>query len=313
MRVVTATGDVLEQLDQRNPAAQSGEILLFSCVRNELPRLPYFLDYYRDLGVDRFVIIDNDSADESTGFLMTQPDTHVFHTAASYAGSHYGVHWVNALTDRLAAGHWVAVADADELLVYPYCEHMRLGELTADLDAIGRTALLTFLLDMYAGKPIRDTLYVPGTPFLDTCPYFDSDSYTRPRWGFRRKVPARGGARRRLFWKEGAEFRGKPPYLPKVPLVRWTDGLAYEASTHKIEGVRLAPITGALLHFKMFSDFAENVRIEVERNEQWDSAAQYSVYAHSLAAEPNLNPMYEGSVRYLNSTQLIDLGLMVSR
>lgn len=37
-------------------------ILLFSTLRNERVRLPYFLRYYRSLGVNHFLIVDNDRA-----------------------------------------------------------------------------------------------------------------------------------------------------------------------------------------------------------------------------------------------------------
>lgn len=45
--------------------ASANGILLFSTLRNERVRLPYFLRYYRDLGVNHFLIVDNDSEDGS--------------------------------------------------------------------------------------------------------------------------------------------------------------------------------------------------------------------------------------------------------
>lgn len=52
----------------------SHEILLFSKCRNESLRLPAFLRHYRNLGVNRFFIVDNESTDGSTEYLVTQPD-----------------------------------------------------------------------------------------------------------------------------------------------------------------------------------------------------------------------------------------------
>ena len=49
-------------------------ILLFSTLRNERIRLPYFLRYYRNLGVNHFLIVDNDSDDGSREYLQAQPD-----------------------------------------------------------------------------------------------------------------------------------------------------------------------------------------------------------------------------------------------
>ena len=43
------------------------DILLVCTFRNEQIRLPYFLKYYRDLGVAHFLFIDNGSEDGAAG------------------------------------------------------------------------------------------------------------------------------------------------------------------------------------------------------------------------------------------------------
>ena len=66
---------------------KSDSLLSFSCIRNELPRLKYFLNYYRAKGVDHFFIVDNGSTDGSQEFLINKPDVTVFQTGSSYRGS----------------------------------------------------------------------------------------------------------------------------------------------------------------------------------------------------------------------------------
>lgn len=300
----------LERLDDRPIEPAGDEILLFCCARNEATRLPSFFDHYRRLGVGRFLFVDNDSVDATRPFLLGQPDTHVFHAAGSYAASNYGVDWLNALLQRWGEKHWVVVVDADELLVYPGCETEPLPALARRLDARGHDALACFLLDMYADGPIRAARLAMGDSMLETCPYFDADGYDPVRRGPHAGVPARGGARRRLFWPPGSAHRGRPPYLPKFPLVRWSTGRAYRASTHEIAGVRPAPISGALLHFKLVADFAERCDVEIERGEHWGGAAQYSAYAAGMQAQPDLSAMYQGSTRWRDSRQLVELGLL---
>jgi len=311
MIVTTVSGD-LRSVGRDPVAARAGEILAFACVRNESLRLPYFLAYHRGLGVSRFIVIDNDSTDGTAALLQAQPDVDVFHTAGSYAGSHYGVHWLNGLLRVFGCGHWVLVVDADELLVYPDSESVPLPQFVGMLDRAGADGLITFLLDMYPGGPIQDACYTPGEPFLAASPYFDVSSYTPGSEGLRGRLPERGGPRRRLFWPAGQERRGKPPYLQKIPLVKWREGLHYLASTHLIDGLTLSSTTGVLLHFKFLADFARRSRLEVERGEHWDRAAQYEAYAEALAVNPGLSAMYEGSARYRGSRQLIELGLMMA-
>lgn len=310
MRVTTVDGDELDRLGPAPAPLLSGEVAVFACVRNESLRLPYFLRYYRGLGVTRFIVVDNDSSDGTTALLQSQADVDLFHTARSYAGSHCGVGWLNGLLREFGCDHWVLVVDADELLVYPGCETVPLPAFVKTLEASRADGLLTFLLDMYPDGPIQGTRYEPGAPLPAACPYFDVDSYTLGAEGLRARLPERGGPRRRLFWQSGRDDRGHPPFLQKVPLVKWREDLRYLASTHLIDGLHLASTTGVLLHFKFLGDFAERSRIEVERGQHWDNAAQYQAYAATLSATPGLSAMYPGSTPYRGSRQLVELGLM---
>ena len=105
-------------------------------------------------------------------------------------------------------------------------------------------------------------------------------------------------------------MKKKPPYLPKIPLIKWHSGLAYKSSTHSIDGVRLAVATGVLLHFKLFDDFIERAFIETNREEHWLNAAEYKIYVNGLASIKDSSLLYSGSVLYQDSSQLIDLGIM---
>ena len=69
-------------------------------------------------------------------------------------------------------------------------------------------------------------------------------------------------------------------------------------------------LTGTLLHFKFFSDFVERAALEAGRAEHFEGAAQYRCYHEVLANEPALGLWYPGSVRYDNSRQLVELGLI---
>jgi hypothetical protein len=299
----------LERLDSRSTAAAENAVLCFSCVRNELLRLPYFLDYHRASGVGRFFVIDNGSTDGTRPFLLAQPDVHVFAAGGSYATSLCGVRWLNALLDAFAPGHWALTLDADELFVYPSCETLPVSRFTASLARQGADAVPGFMLDMYATGPISEARYRSATPFLATCPYFDPNGYHQltPQG-----LPARGGPRHRLFW-HGRDVPKPSPVLDKVPLVLWRKGLGYKASTHRIDNVNLSDASCVLLHFKLFSDFVANVEREAVRKEHWDGAAQYAVYHEVLLQQPNLAAHSSNSVRYEDSRQLIALGLMRDR
>src|SRR6056297_1358246 len=81
----------LTRIQNNTARIRPGDVLLVSTFRNERVRLPYFLRYYRDLGVDHFLFVDNDSTDGTFACLEGQDDISVWHTKASYKRATYGV------------------------------------------------------------------------------------------------------------------------------------------------------------------------------------------------------------------------------
>ncbi len=63
----------LKPVANRMAGVRAEPMLLFTVLRNEKVRLPYFLQYYRDLGIDHFLIVDNDSDDGSREYLARHP------------------------------------------------------------------------------------------------------------------------------------------------------------------------------------------------------------------------------------------------
>lgn len=344
---------MLTRLDTNPIPIGNDEIRLFATVRNERTRLPYLLTYYRNQGTDRFLFVDNNSSDGTREFLLQQPDCHVFHTANSYREAHFGIAWQNAVLNLYGTGHWCLVVDADELFVYPGCEKTSLRELCDYMDESGSEGLYTFLLDMYPDKDMAEAVCEPGVPFLDICPMHDKDYvFARRSFLDLMKLPNRpppfpeqeviGGPRARLFYPEQNTVKTWPrlkarllsrilglfarlgllasekvphmePMLFKIPLVKWHKDLVYFSSTHILTPIKLADITGALLHFKFFADFHEKAMTEAARGEHAGSGRQYRRYAEVLNATKDGRPFaYEGTVRYRDSRGLVTLGLMKS-
>ena len=100
-------------------------------LRNEAARLPHFLDYYRSLGVDHFLMVDNGNNDGSAEFLAEQSDVSLWRTEASYRDTRFGLDWSGWLLMRYGHGHWCLTLDVDELLTYPGLSTHNLRDLTA--------------------------------------------------------------------------------------------------------------------------------------------------------------------------------------
>lgn len=288
-----------------------GGILLFACLRNEAFRMPFFVDYYRRLGVTHFLFVDNDSTDGFMDWARQRDDVSVWHTAASYRKSNFGMLWLNDLLRRFGTGHWCVVVDPDEFLVYPNMETRSLKALAGFLEEERRDCMHAVMLDAYSDRPLQDTVLRPGDDPFAVCPYFDRDGYIQTAsWG--NSTWVRGGVRMRT------QFRDNPaqaPGLNKIPFIRWQRGFHYRMSMHDAYPVRLnrahAPnavsLTGALFHFKMVASLVDKAAEEMQRKEHYAGGREYAHYHRSPEPEfydPGI------SVRYEGPRQLVDLGLM---
>jgi glycosyltransferase involved in cell wall biosynthesis len=282
-----------------------------SVVRNEMLRLPYWLSYYRSIGFNQFILVDNGSDDGTREFLLEQPDTFLFEATGSFGGSGFGMQWINHLLDRFCENRWILLADADELLIWPGSDRQTIKELTARLEEIGAAGLLALLIDMYSDKPFGEIGYISGRPFLASSSFFDC--------GPHRIVPANlfpfrqiyGGVRARLLG-ELKDIQFHAPTMSKVPLLRWRHGQSFRWVAHGLGApLSLAPMRGALLHFKMFDDLPGKCAIEVSRGEHFQEAREYSALAKAIENSPNRSFFDQRySVRYIDPNQLVGIGLM---
>ncbi len=283
----------------------AGDVLVFAAVRNEMERLPDFLDHYRKLGAGHFLIADNGSDDGTEAYLAGQPDVSLWRAGGGYKAARFGMDWLTWLMMRHGHGHWCLTVDADELLIYPYWQTRDLKALTAWLDGRGMRAMGALMLDLYPKGPLSGT----GAP-----DWFDSGNYSARRQMPKGNLWVQGGVRARAF------FAGNPrraPTLSKVPLVRWNRRYAYVNSTHSLLPPALnrvyetgggERIAGVLLHTKFLPSAAAKAREEKVRRQHFGNPVDYDGYYDDLIADPDL--WCAASVRLTGWRQLEALGLM---
>ena len=304
-------GRQLRLVQDRLAAVKPSDILIVTCLRNEQGRMPAFAAHYRKLGVGHFLVIDNDSDDGFMDWARAQPDVSVWHTAASYRASKFGMLWVNDLLRRHGCGHWCVVVDPDEFLVYPNMETRSLRALAQFLEDDHRPCLHTLLVDAYSDRPLAETHLGEGDDPFAVCPFFDRDGYLqRESWG--NSTWVQGGPRMRVHF---ADRPAEAPALNKIPLVRWKRHYHYNMSTHDAWPRRLnrahaqgeVSTSGALFHFKLVAGLRDKAAEEAQRNEHYQSGREYARYRSAAAAEF----FAEGvSARFEDSRQLVELGLM---
>ncbi|MEO1491531.1 MAG: glycosyltransferase family 2 protein [Pseudomonadota bacterium] len=287
--------------------------VLFSTMRNEAVRLPYFLDYYRRLGIVHFFVVDNGSDDGTPELLGAASDVSVWRTEARYKASRFGVDWLNRLLALHGSGRWVLVADPDEFLVYPYCDTRRLPALIRWLESNKRQSFGTMLLDLYGQGTLAETTYRTGEDPVAAAPWFDANNYWVERNERYHNLWIQGGPRVRL---SPGEALGKAPALNKIPLVRWRRSYIYRNSTHDLLPRRLnrvydhrggARTSGILLHTKFLDVLTEKIDEEVVRAQHYAGGREYRTLAATGEDTRLWTPQ---STRYEGWEQLCDLGLM---
>lgn len=290
------------------------DILLFATVRNEIVRLPQFLEHYRKLGVGHFLIVDNTSDDGTAEYLAAQPDVSVWMTSHSYRLARFGMDWLGWLHWTYGHDHWCLTVDADELLVYPQSDSRDLRALTGWLDDRGLPSFGAMMLDMYPKGPIGGQSYQPGDDPLATLNWFDAGNYRHQRHPVYGNEWIQGGVRERVFF---ADDPRRSPTLNKTPLIRWHWRYAYVSSTHQVLPRHLhdvfdfendTRVTGVLLHTKFLPIIGDKSAEELVRGQHFENSGLYQDYHRRLTESPDL--WSATSQRYEGPEQLVALGLM---
>ena len=289
-------------------------VIAFVTIRNEKPRLPYFLAYYRKLGVSHFLFVDNGSTDGGREYLAAEPDVSLWRTDASYRKSRFGADWLNWLKLRYGHGIWTLTVDPDEFLIYPFSDSRPVTALCDWLDQSGIRSFGTMLLDMYPKGRIDGQTYEPGQDPFEIASWFDAGNYMVSRNEKYGNLWIQGGPRARVYFRDAPY---KAPSLNKIPLVKWDRRYAYVSSTHMLlpRGLNQVfdmaggeKISGILLHAKFLDSLAQKAAEEVNRRQHFARGREYDAY-HLKSEDPN-GLWCEWSERYINWRQLEQLGLM---
>lgn len=298
---------IFDRLD----ALARARIVLISTMRNEAFRMPFFLDYYRRLGVEHFIFIDNESTDDLHDIVRGAADISLFMAKGSFKAARYGMAWVNQLLNKYAVGKWILHVDPDEFLVYPDCDSVGIDVLADRLEQQGLRGLPTIMVDMYSDRPIAQNVCRPDQNPVEVCPYFDSDSYVESVQNPLTIKLIRGGPRSRTFFAGPAVS----PMLNKTPLVHWGANYVYVRCAHELwppipmdkRYLSRKGMAGALLHFKFLAEFTEKVNEEAARGEHTD---EYPKYLRAIRDDAEISFMTPDSVRYESWRTLAECGLI---
>nr|WP_170951247.1 sulfotransferase [Synechococcus sp. UW106] len=246
----------LARIDNREMQVDANKIRLATVIKNELWRLPWFLDYYRSIGIDEFIFVDNDSNDGSLDYLLQQPDVLVFHTKTPYKIGRSGVVWLNHIFSLFDRG-WNIYVDVDEALVFHDIEIHGIRGLTSYMDRHGHDVAAGQMIDMFKVDSSESTKFGNGAEdFIASYPLFDK---TYVRWPvidfpyFR----AVGGIRQAV---------GVGEISTKTPVMKAGRNIKLLLSSHTVTPGYISDVDLGLLHFKLAGDFRNDFAEVINSN-----------------------------------------------
>lgn len=276
----------------RNPMEGRYSLTLCAIVHDEMYFLQEFFHYYRSLGVERFVVLDDASGDGSADFLAAQPDCMLIRSDVRYFdevdGKRAVYAWRQGMMDRFCRDQWTIFADADEFLALP--RDTAIADVIERLDRASSDSIWGVMVDIYPAQvaDIRDT----RRPFrLDDAWYYDAGRHFVARPGRGKPISLYRGSRARLMgaagmvepsmsWAKRTAVRAglggyvKRNMIHKVPLMRWTAAHRF-AGSHQIKPPPAVADHLAILHFKFTSDLGRKLAYALETGGYYDGSRQY--------------------------------------
>ena len=282
---------------QNTPLKETDFPLIF-IVHNGRRFLPSFLAHYRNLGVTRFVCVDDASVDETKEYLLKQPDVDIHLSNVRFKTAARGKTWRELLAAKYGKNRWYLNVDVDEYLFTGCNKKMNIRNYAKKLYSNGIYRLPAAMIDMIPRDTSDPAILSDDKMPWEICKFFDLSGYSG--YVTRGGIKLYGGPRKRL-WNADAE-------LIKYPLIYWDEHTSLGVSIHSPWPVyqNHAPICGVLLHFKIFSDVKTVTQETLQSAQYFDNNREYKLMYEFFSSNQSLKLTDEKSIYFEGEETLIE-------
>lgn len=256
-------------------------LFVVAAIRNEMIMLPHFLQHYRALGVEAFIISDNCSDDGTREYLLQQLDVILYSVDTEYKHSHYGVAWQQAILSSHCVGKWALIADADELLRYSDMETRSLAEFVQEVEDMGGDCVRTDMIDMYPFGDLAEADFTKDSPF-DVAGWCDKNPLHEWVLGAGHYSNCKNVVSA-LRHRVDSEVEPNAFVSQKYALIKYKPWMRFSEGLHCATGVNVAATNAEFAHFKYHAGFKSKVADEIARKQHYDGAKEYLRYQSMLA------------------------------
>jgi hypothetical protein len=310
----------------RKPQRPPGAFSLFAIIKNECYLLPHFFEHYRKLGVETFVMYDDDSNDGSREFLLAQSDCFLVTSDIPFGTEvgkteqgipiRFGTALKKSFPATLVPKDWMLVVDADEFLLLPP-GFSTLQEFAGYLETQKQYYVVAPMVDFYPAM-LKDRNFdrsktpFEGAPYFDLGPYFYYHNGPLP-------TPLRAGIRYRLLKQLHDEQpeRTKKVYenhpfalakLWKIPLLKHGEGIE-RIGDHEINLQANTDVMASLAHFKFTPDLDKKIAWALESKSYYNQSMEYRFLQAAIEHLDQHSLLSEKTCRYENIESLVEAHL----
>ncbi|MFC4216960.1 glycosyltransferase family 2 protein [Pseudophaeobacter arcticus] len=249
--------------------AAADEVVLVALVRDGAYYLDGFFDHYRRLGVAHFVFFDNGSREGTLDRLRQQPGVSILQSTLPWGD--YENDFRSYAAKRYATDRWCLIADMDEIFDFEGRAEIGLRGLTGFLTDQGYTGLMAQMLEMFPKAPLSTVAALPYLQVLQQFDHCDISSvtaydYQSPATGlgyFLHQNKITPPAPQLLFGGIRGKVFGESCCLTKHPLIYVGAGVTPAVHPHASTGLRLAPMSALIKHYKFANDALARDRASV--------------------------------------------------
>ncbi|MTV39319.1 glycosyltransferase family 2 protein [Duganella radicis] len=287
------------------------EFVVVCLVKNGAEYLPSFLRHYRRIGARHFYFIDNGSTDRTGTLLSQQPDVTVYRTALVF--KKFESEMRRVIIERHCQSRWCLSVDIDELFEFPGHGSVTAADFLGYLNANRYTAVVAYMLDMFAVRGQDDSVYLE-----DTYTNFSLDDVTREDYfsGFEafcsnNVLPCAeignyyGGVRQSHVKSGESRF-----LLTKHALLFIDHHLEAVTMPHFCNNARIADVTCLLKHYKLTASLKTRIEDGIKAGTfPFILKDQVAAYLSLLGAGADYT-QGRGSTVYTGVDYLLDRGFL---
>lgn len=255
----------------RHRVAAADEVVLVALVRDGAYYLEPFFEHYRRLGVAHFVFFDNGSSDDTLARLRQQPGVVILQSKLPWG--QFENDFRNYAAKRYARNRWCLIVDMDELFDFEGSTSIGLAGLTRYLADHGYSGLMAQMLEMVPKAPLRSLADLPYEMVLQQFCYCDISTVSAYDYHsedsglayfLRQNIPP-AHAPQILFGGLRGKVFGENCCLSKHPLIFVGPDVAPAVHPHASCGLRLAPMSALIKHYKFANDALARDHASVEQ------------------------------------------------